>query len=324
MKPALVLSFLLTLAMLANGCTNAPGATTPGKTLPAATAQGQKPATAQQPSTPNSASQTAKPQTSVPQSQAAQPAVNQPFVIVNRELSNLQLDNPNIPVYDLLSFKERRAQGMPTRLPDLKPYRQGKMAYLTFDDGPEGKNTPAILDILRDQGVKGTFYVVGTYCYIHPKVVLRMFAEGHAIGNHSYGHDYNKLYPYVGGFLEEMFSTERVLREIIGYRPLIIRAPGGKAGHFTSAFPPALKEAGLAAHDWNVCIDDAVHGHPTAADFVNKVATQTASGRNPAIVLMHCSYGKEETVKALPQIIQLLRERGYSFGVMTPMTPQPW
>lgn len=246
------------------------------------------------------------------------------FIVANKDLSNLQLNDPTIPVYDLLSVQERRAQGLNTRMPDLKPYRQGKIAYLTFDDGPDNKNTPAVLDVLKRENVKATFYLVGTYCYINPKVLLRIFNEGHAIGNHSYTHDYGKLYPNVNGFLNDMFTTERVMREIIGYRPLIIRAPGGKYGHFTSEYGPALKSVGLVAHDWNSCVDDAVVGHPTAADFIKKVSDQTASGRNPAIVLMHSSYGKEETVKAVTPIIKLLRERGYSFGVITPMTPQAW
>ena len=93
---------------------------------------------------------------------------------------------------------------------------------------------------------------------------------------------------------------------------------------FTSAYPPALKEAGLVEHDWNVSVQDAVTNRPPAQEFINRVSEQTADGKSSAIILMHCSYGKEETVKALPGIIQLLRDRGYSFGVVTPMTPQPW
>jgi len=254
----------------------------------------------------------------------AKTAAGHSYVVAANDLSNLQLNDPSIPVYDLLSVQERRAKGLPTQLPNLTPYTQGKVAYLTFDDGPDGKNTPAILDVLKQEKVKATFYVLGTMCYEHPKTFVRIFNEGHAIGNHSYSHNYGRLYPNVNGFLEEMFTTERVMREILGFRSFVLRASGGKWGSFTKDYPPALKAAGLVEHDWNVCIDDAVGGHPTAADFVHKVDKQTANGRQSAIVLMHCAYGKEETVKALPQIIQLLRERGYIFGVVTPMTPQPY
>lgn len=246
------------------------------------------------------------------------------YIIANNDLSNLQLDDPSIPVYDLLSVQERRSKGLPTQLPAITPYRKGKVAYLTFDDGPDAKHTEAVLDILKRENIKGTFYVVGSYCYRYPKTLVRMLVEGHQIGNHSFSHNYDSLYPNVNNFLNEMYSTERAMREIIGYRSFSIRAPGGKYGHFTTEYNSRLKAVGLVAHDWNVCIDDAVSGNPTAADFLKKVTDQTASGRNPAIVLMHTSYGKAETVKALPSIISLLRERGYSFGVVTPMTPQPW
>lgn len=247
-----------------------------------------------------------------------------PYVLADAKMGNLQIDNANMPVFDTYTVLERREKGMATAMPDLKPYRNGKIAYLTFDDGPEGKNTPAILDILKKEGVKGTFYVIGNQCSSYPQILMRMLDEGHAIGNHSYSHDYDVLYPYVDNFMQELYKTEKILLDTVGFRPLIVRAPGGTCGMFTSAYYPALKAAGYVEHDWNVCIDDSIGGHPTAADFVQKVREQTASGISSAIVLMHCTYGKEETVKALPEIIQLLRERGYAFGLVTPMTPQAW
>ena len=172
------------------------------------------------------ATTTAASQTSAP-AEATKPAaaIKQPFIVANAQLTNVQPADPYTPVYDLLSVQERRQQGLPTALPPITPYKQGKIAYLTFDDGPDNKNTPAVLDILKQQNVKGTFYVVGSFCYAHPDVLLRMFKEGHAIGNHSYSHDYDKLYPNVNNFLNEMFSTEKVLRELLGYRSFIIRDP---------------------------------------------------------------------------------------------------
>ena len=68
-------------------------------------------------------------------------------------------------------------------LPELAPYREGKVAYLTFDDGPDDKNTPAVLDVLKEAGVKATFYVTGVQAKAHPEVLRRIYDEGHAIGN---------------------------------------------------------------------------------------------------------------------------------------------
>ena len=242
------------------------------------------------------------------------------------DLSNLQLDAPDVPVYDAHTLAERRQEGLAVTLPALTPYREGKVAYLTFDDGPDDKNTPAVLDVLKEAGVKATFYVTGAQAEAHPDVLRRIYAEGHAIGNHSYDHRYEKLYPSVDGFFREMERTDEVIYGILGVRPLILRAPGGRIGHFTAAYAPALQAHGYVEHDWNVSSADAAPGHPTAQDFIDNITGETEgeATAHTAIILMHSSEGHEETVKALPEIIRVLREKGYAFGVVTPMTPQPW
>ena len=78
-------------------------------------------------------------------------------VIAADDFSNLQLSDPTVPVYDRYTLSERRAKGLTTVMPDLTPYKEGKVVYLTFDDGPDDKNTPAILDILKENGVHATF-----------------------------------------------------------------------------------------------------------------------------------------------------------------------
>ena len=123
-----------------------------------------------------------------------------------------------------------------------------------------------------------------------------------------------------------MARTEEVIYGILGVRPLILRAPGGTIGHFTSAYAPALRESGYVEHDWNVSSADAAPGHPVAQDFIDNISFETdqQAAARTAIILMHSSEGHEETVKALPTIIQILKSKGYAFGVVTPMTPQPW
>lgn len=121
-----------------------------------------------------------------------------------------------------------------------------------------------------------------------------------------------------------MVQTDEILNDILGFRPLILRAPGGTYSHFTSAYEACLEENGYVEHDWNVSIADTAPGNPTAQDFIDNVIVQTADGKESAIILMHSSYGHQETARALPGIISVLRENGYRFGVVTPMTPQPW
>ena len=266
--------------------------------------------------------------------QPAQEAADEPAaepqepgrVFAADDLSNLAPDAPDVPVYDKHTFAERRAAGLPTALPDITPYRTGKTVYLTFDDGPDDKNTPAVLDVLREAGVKATFYVTGRQAEAHPDVLQRIYDEGHAIGNHSYDHRYEKLYPDVNGFLAEMERTDEIIYGILGVRPLILRAPGGRIGHFTAAYAPAIRANGYVEHDWNVSSADAAPGHPVAQDFIDNISSETDQevAARTAIILMHSSEGHEETVKALPKIIELLKAKGYTFGVITPMTPQPW
>ena len=259
--------------------------------------------------------------------QAAEETQTSPdYVLAADDFANLQLDDPTKPVYDKYTLSDRRAKGLTTALPDLTPNKEGKVVYLTFDDGPDDKNTPAILDILKENGVKATFYVTGAHAELHPEVLQRIYKEGNAIGNHSYDHDYKKLYVSPQTFLAEMERTDEIIHGIIGVRPLILRAPGGVIGHFTKAYGPALKENGYVEHDWNVSSADAAPNHPVAQDFIDNIDSQTDQpvAAHSAIILMHCSEGHEETVKALPKIIEILKAKGYTFGVITPMTPQPW
>lgn len=283
-------------------------------TLPAMDGKEKKQETAK----PAADAKTPKQETTKPAKQAL------PYVIAADDFSNLQLPDATHPVFDARTLSERISLGLPVALPTLSPYYSGKTAYLTFDDGPDDEVTKTVLDILAENNVKATFYVTGINAATYPDTVRRMVAEGHAVGNHSYDHDYDRLYTSPDAFLYEMVQTDEILYGILGFRPLILRAPGGTFSHFTSEYEACLEENGYVEHDWNVSIADTASGNPTAQDFIDNVMAQTADGKESAIILMHSSYGHQETAKALPEIIRVLRERGYRFGVVTPMTPQPW
>ena len=92
------------------------------------------------------------------------------------------------PLYDSYLTNERLRANLPLSLPTAQPYKAAKVVYLTFDDGPDPQNTPAVLDILKKEQVKATFFLVGTQIEKHPDLVKRLFAEGQAIGNHTYDH----------------------------------------------------------------------------------------------------------------------------------------
>ena len=250
------------------------------------------------------------------------------YTLARGDYSNLTYDDIRLdkPVYDRYTLKQRLEKGLPTMLPALPRYTAEKVAYLTFDDGPDAVNTPAILDILKAKGVPATFYVLGSMVEKNPEVLKRIFTEGHAIGNHSYDHDYDRLYASKESFVEEMEQTDEAIFKVIGMRPFIIRAPGGTVGMFRADFYEHLNLLGYVEHDWNVLTEDATPEKPSAEQQICYIDRRTAGHLkdNMALILMHCNGGKEETVRALPGIIDNLRAKGYRFGVVTPITPQPW
>ena len=267
--------------------------------------------------------------TEQPQEVEAEPGVESAaYTLAKGDYSNLTYDNISVdrPVYDRYTLKQRLAKGMPTMLPALPHYTAEKVAYLTFDDGPDDVNTPAILDVLKAKGVHATFYVLGGMVEKNPAVLKRIFTEGHAIGNHSYDHDYERLYANKESFVEEMEQTDEAVFKVIGMRPFIIRAPGGTVGMFADDYYKHLNLLGYVEHDWNVLTEDATPEQPSAEQQIDYIDRRAAGQLkdNMALVLMHCNGGKEETVRALPGIIDNLKAKGYRFGVVTPITPQPW
>lgn len=104
-----------------------------------------------------------------------------------------------------------------------QPYFLYRTAYLTFDDGTS-ENTARILDVLNQYGAKATFFVSGRS---DPTFLLRMRDEGHAIGNHTMSHDYKKIYRSPEAFWEDFGAEGDYLESILGYRPGLMRFPGG-------------------------------------------------------------------------------------------------
>lgn len=246
-----------------------------------------------------------------------------PYVIANVDFSNLQLAEMNKPVYDKYGVWERQEQELPRTIPALKPYDKKSVVYLTFNDGPDEAVTPAILDILKAEGIPATFYVLGSMAEQNPEIVKRIFDEGHAIGNNTYNSAFSEIYSSPWHFVEQCIKTDDIITSIIGMRPLIIRAPGGARGAFNQDYWDMVTACGYVNHDWNVSVKDSTDENPNASTRINNVINQLGS-RPPkdVIIMMQSRVGEEETVAALPVLIHMLKDWGYSFGVVTPMTPQ--
>ena len=192
-----------------------------------------------------------------------------------------------------------------------------KVVYLTFDDGPSRNVTPKILDILYSYDIKATFFVVGKQAEKNPDILKRIYEEGHAIGNHTYTHNYAYLYKNVNNFYYELKVTEKVLKNILGedFETKLMRFPGGSFGAQKAPFRKFVVEKGYNYIDWNSLNGDA-EGYQIPADKLIKRFKSTFANQQTLVILMHDTDAKETTVKALPAIIEFLMERGYQFATL--------
>lgn len=232
--------------------------------------------------------------------------------------------SPDKPVYDPWTVAERRNQGWPTALPPLTPFYHEKTVYLTFDDGPDPENTPRILAILAEHHIHATFFLIGTQAQAYPELVRCLYDSGQAIGNHSYNHRYRELYQSADTYLTQLKRTDDIIKGIIGVRPRISRAPGGTVGSFTPLYWQKLRHDGYVDVGWNISSGDAAGLNATQMVASIQHQLQNRALWDHAIILMHDGCGHDETVRALPPIIEYLKSEGFTFQVVTPLTPPAW
>lgn len=204
-----------------------------------------------------------------------------------------------------------------------------KVAYLTFDDGPSTTNTPKILEILDRYNIKGTFFVLGKSIESseRSKEILReQVKRGHAIANHSYSHDYSYLYPNgimnIENIVSDFEKNNNILKEVLGkdFSTRTIRFPGGYwSWDGREPMRDKIIELGYCNVDWNVLNGDA-EGWIKNSDELYQITKEgienLAVDADSVVILMHDTYGKEETVKSLPKIIEYLQSEGYEFRTM--------
>lgn len=189
-----------------------------------------------------------------------------------------------------------------------------KMVALTFDDVPDPRYTPELLDVLRKYKVKATFFVVGSRAEKHPALVARMIREGHAVGNHSYNHpQFTKL--SLNQFRTQIIRTENIIQLLAGYKPKLIRPPYGDINEQQLKW---AKSHGYKLVNWNV--DSLDWRGLSKAQVKHNVLSRAGRG---AIILQHGGGGRgsnlQGTLQALPDIIRTIRSKGYSFVTVPQM-----
>lgn len=196
-----------------------------------------------------------------------------------------------------------------------------KTVYLTFDDGPSAQ-TPKVLEILERYGVKATFFVVGKEDEQSAQWLRDIVAAGHALGVHSYTHDYKKIYASVEDYLADFDRLYRLIEETTGAAPTIFRFPGGSInGYNATTYENIISEMvrrGFVYFDWNVATGDAAaSGAAVPARALVSNALSNVNNLRRAVVLMHDSNSKATTVEALPDIIEGYQQAGFSFAPLT-------
>lgn len=193
-----------------------------------------------------------------------------------------------------------------------------KSVYLTFDDGPSSL-TSQILDILKERNIKATFFIIYNDSTEAQALYKRMLEDGHTIGVHSTIHQYPVIYQSTSAFLDDFAQTASMLEDLTNIKPEIFRFPGGSINAYNKAnYQQTIAEMvrrGYTYYDWNVSAEDASNSI-TREQIYNNV-TRGVQKYNKSIVLMHDSSNKFDTISALPDIIDDLKEKGYSFYPLT-------
>lgn len=189
---------------------------------------------------------------------------------------------------------------------------KGKEVVLTFDDGPDPQYTPRILDILKKNNVKASFFVVGENAEVNPDIIERIYKEGHEIGNHTFTH------PNIAEVSElttkmELNATQRLVEELTGHSMVMFRPP-----YVADAEPstqeeivPILRAQKEGYTMIGELIDPRDWESPKPDVIVKRIGEQLHLGN---VILLHDAGGhRENTIKALPNIIKELKNKGYKF-----------
>ncbi|QNK60846.1 polysaccharide deacetylase family protein [Paenibacillus sp. PAMC21692] len=185
--------------------------------------------------------------------------------------------------------------------------RNLKRVALTFDDAPDPRVTPQILDVLSRYRICATFFVVGERASKHPDLVRRIISEGHVIGNHSYNHPVFSKLP-LSKVQHQIWQTDGVIKRIAGVTPLLIRPPYGEL------LPQQIrwsKGSGYTIVNWDVDSED-WRRNPSSARVLANIRKTLQPG---SIILQHAGGGEGQsldgTIHALPVLIESLQGKGY-------------
>lgn len=206
-----------------------------------------------------------------------------------------------------------------------------RLVCLTFDDGPSS-TTGEVLDILKEEGVPATFFVIADdHNREYLPLIARAVEEGHQIGLHTASHRYQDIYASTEAFWLDIKDLRQSICHYVDLSTVTwLRFPGGSTNTVShkyggSSIMTDLKdqaaEKGYQYIDWNVCAEDAVGGHPTADQILANIKGDVGD-KSVCVVLMHDTSATYTTAQALPRIIDWFRQEGFTFCTVEEMARQ--
>lgn len=254
----------------------------------------------------NSGEQTGSIYLDKPVSEAQESDIDKTVVVYNNEI-NKRDDN---------ILKENK-EFLSINVEDIRSYDKGKLAFLTFDDGPSEDITPEILTILDNYGIKATFFVLGYMCEKNGTILKDLIEKGHSIGLHSYSHELDKLLENEENFINEILMTEEVIKTYLGedFNTRLFRFPGGSFENHKRVYIDVLNELGYITVDWNALTGDTEYLAPTPEQLLSRLK-ETIINKDIIVVLMHDLDAKQATAEALPGVIEFLISEGYDFALL--------
>lgn len=192
----------------------------------------------------------------------------------------------------------------------LVSFAEGKkIAYITFDDGPS-KYTSQIINILDDNNVKGTFFMINDNMIVFKDDVRKMTLEGHGTGFHGVTHDINELYKTEDSAIEEFRTCNRTFYKITGQTSRLVRIPFGSKPYMVESIYKKFIDEGYLLWDWTLDTED----WKSSEDQIVSNILYYARERDEVVILLH---ENQRTVDCLNNIIDILKERGYDIRPIT-------
>jgi len=235
------------------------------------------------------------------------------------------MSNPNVDVDQLTGEDGSQPETEPAEDAQVQDETtvQQKRVYLTFDDGPS-IYTGQILDILKANDIKATFFVIAREDESYWPYYTRILEEGHTLGMHSYTHDYNQVYASLDSFETDVNSLSQFLYDRTGEYPTIYRFPGGSSNTVCNVPMEEciayLNEQGITYYDWNALNGDAVSSELPPEKLVENIMNSVRQN-NTSIVLMHDMQSRHTTVESLQPLIDTLKDEGYEILPIDENTP---